>query len=150
MKRTVKIRNKPVNLTRESDLGSNSRGQHPLAHRHVLHGLFKWLSHLFCLSITWQHNTKLPELKICISFPLQWIYLSSRCCVEFPVIARCFDLKRWLKRAPITPFLQGRLLFCKSSSYNLWDSLKTPGSKMKCPEHYSLKKYWLKNALSGL
>lgn len=59
----------------------------------------------------WQHNTKLPELKICISFPLQWIYLSSRCCVEYPVIARGFDLKWWLKCAPITPFLQGDWFF---------------------------------------
>lgn len=52
MKRTLKMKNKPVNPTRKSDLGSNSKGQHSLAHMQVLHKLFKWLSHLFFLYIT--------------------------------------------------------------------------------------------------
>lgn len=51
MKRTLKIRNKSVNLTK-SDLGSNSKGQHSLTHIQVLLKIFKWLSHLFFFYIT--------------------------------------------------------------------------------------------------
>jgi len=68
MKRTLKIRIKPVNLTRKSDLGSNSKGQRSLAHMQVLHKLFKWFSHSFFLYITDNTIQNCLNLKYAFNF----------------------------------------------------------------------------------